>query len=78
MIRIDDEKGKKGSSSSILFLLGKTMRKSDAWNKKMGAHASTPEVQLMHEAEKQGRQHHFLPSSCPAPAPVGAVPPAKP
>ena len=52
MIRIDDEKGKKGSSSSILFLLGKTMRKSDAWNKKMGAHASTPEMELMHEAEK--------------------------
>ena len=54
------------------------MIRSDAWDGKTGAHASTPEVQLMHEAEKQGRQHHFLPSSCPAPAPVGAVPPAKP
>ncbi len=66
MIRIDDEKGKKGSSSSILFLLGKTMRKSDAWNKKMGAHASTPEMELMHEAEKQRTMHHFSSERGPA------------
>ena len=32
---------------------------SDAWNKKTGAHASTLEMKLMHEAEKQGAMHHF-------------------
>ena len=66
MIRIDDEKGKKESSSSILFLLGKTMRKSDAWNKKTGAHASILEMELMHEAEKQGAMHHFSSERGPA------------
>ena len=59
MIRIDDEKGEKGRSSSILSLLEKTMLRSDAWNKKTGAHASTLEMELMHEAEKQGAMHHF-------------------
>ena len=80
MIRIDDEKGKKGSSSSILFLLGKTMRKSDAWNKKMGAHASTPKMELMHETEKQGSMHHFSSESGPAESqsrPGGAPKPAR-
>lgn len=32
---------------------------SDAWNKKSSAHASTQEMELMHEAEKQGAVHHF-------------------
>ena len=40
--------------SSILSLLGKTMVKSDAWNKKTGAHASILEMELMHEAENKG------------------------
>ena len=54
------------------------MIRSDAWDEKPEVHASTPEVQLMHEAEKQGDQHHFLPLSRPAPLPVGVAPPAKP
>lgn len=54
------------------------MIRSDAWDEKPEVHASTPEVQLMHEAEKQGGQHHFLPLSRPAPLPVGVAPPAKP
>ena len=66
MIRIDDEKGEKGRSSSILSLLEKTMLRSDAWNKKMGAHASTLEMELMHEAEKQGNMHHFSSERGPA------------
>ena len=66
MIRIDDERVEKGSSSSILFLLEKTMLRSDAWNKKMGAHASTLEMELMHEAEKQGTMHHFSSERSPA------------
>ena len=66
MIRIDDEKGEKGRSSSILSLLEKTMLRSDAWNKKMGAHASTLEMELMHEAEKQGTMHHFSSERGPA------------
>ena len=39
---------------------------SDAWNKKAGAHASTLEPELMHEAEKQGAMHHFSSGSGPA------------
>ena len=66
MIRIDDEKGEKGRSSSILSLLEKTMLRSDAWNKKMGAHASTLEMELMHEAEKRGAMHHFSSERGPA------------
>ena len=66
MIRIDDEKGEKGRSSSILSLLEKTMLRSDAWNKKTGAHASTLEMELMHEAEKQGTMHHFSSERGPA------------
>ena len=54
------------------------MIRSDAWDEKTGTHALTLKVELMHEAEKQGRQHHFLPLSRPAPAHVGAAPPAKP
>ena len=66
MVRIDDERGKEGSSSSILSILGFMMVRSDAWNKKTGAHASTLEMELMHETEKQGAMHHF--SSEPGPA----------
>ena len=38
--------------------------------KKTGAHASTLEMELMHEAEKQGAMHHF--SSEPGPALIRA------
>ena len=38
----------------------------DAWNKKTGAHASTLEMELMHEAEKQGAMHHFSSEHGPA------------
>ena len=54
------------------------MIRSDAWDGKTGTHALTLKVELMHEAEKQGRQHHFLPLSRPAPTHVGAAPPTKP
>ena len=54
------------------------MIRSDAWDGETGTHALTLKVELMHEAEKQGRQHHFLPFSHPAPAHVGAAPPATP
>lgn len=52
--------------------------RSDAWNGETGTHALTLKVELMHEAEKQGRQHHFLPLSRSPPAHVGTAPPAKP
>ena len=42
------------------------MRRSDAWNRKTGAHASTPEMELMHEGEKQGAMHHFSSERGPA------------
>ena len=54
------------------------MIRSDAWDGETGTHALTLKVELMHEAEKQGRQHHFLPLSRSAPAHVGAATPAKP
>ena len=54
------------------------MIRSDAWDGETGTHALTLKVELMHEAEKQGRQHHFLPLSRSAPAHVGAAPPATP
>ena len=54
------------------------MIRSDAWDGKTGTHALTLKVELMHEAEKQGRQHHFLPLSRSAPAHVGAAPPTTP
>ena len=54
------------------------MIRSDAWDGETGTHALTLKVELMHEAEKQRRQHHFLPLPHPAPAHVGAAPPAKP
>lgn len=44
--------------------------RSDACNKKMGAHASTLEMELMHEAEKRGAMHHFSSERGPAAAPV--------
>ena len=78
MIRIDDERWGEGEFVVNSLPLEITMERSDAWNKKTGAHASTLEMELMHEAEKQRRQHHFLPFSHPAPAHVGAAPPAKP
>ena len=54
------------------------MIRSDAWDGETGTHALTLKVELMHEAEKQGRQHHFLPLSRSPPTHVGAAPPAKP
>ena len=54
------------------------MIRSDAWDGKTGTHALTLKVELMHEAEKQGRQHHFLPLPRSAPAHVGAAPPITP
>ena len=66
MIRIDDERWGEGEFVVNSFPLKKTMVRSDAWNKKTGAHASTLERELMHEAEKQGTMHHF--SSEPGPA----------
>ena len=54
------------------------MIRSDAWDGKTGTHALTLKVELMHEAEKQGRQHHFLPLPRPAPTHVGAAPPTTP
>ena len=46
------------------------MERSDAWNKKTGAHASTLEMELMHEAAKQGAMHHFSSERGPAAASV--------
>ncbi|MEF2738147.1 MAG: hypothetical protein U0O18_00940 [Clostridia bacterium] len=77
MIRIDDERWGEGEFVVNSFPLKKTMVRSDAWNKKTGAHASTLEMELMHEAEKQGAMHHF--SSDPArrsPNPAPARQPA--
>lgn len=54
------------------------MIRSDAWDGETGTHALTLKVELMHEAEKQGRQHHFLPLSRSPPAHVGAAPSATP
>ena len=54
------------------------MIRSDAWDGETGTHALTLKVELMHEAEKQRRQHHFLSLPHPVPAHVGAAPPAKP
>lgn len=52
MIRIDDERWGEGEFVVNSFPLEITMVRSDAWNKKTGAHASTLEMELMHEAEK--------------------------
>ena len=46
---------------------------SDAWNKKSSAHASTQEMELMHEAEKQGAMHHFSSEHGPALIRAGGV-----
>ena len=66
MIRIDDERWGEGEFVVNSLPLEKTMERSDAWNKKTGAHALILEMELMHEAEKQGAMHHF--SSEPGPA----------
>lgn len=66
MIRIDDERWGEGEFVVNSFPLEKTMERSDAWNKKTGAHASTLEMELMHEAEKQEAMHHFSSERGPA------------
>ena len=66
MIRIDDERWGEGEFVVNSLPLEKTMERSDAWNKKTGAHASTLEMELMHEAEKQGAMHHFSSERGPA------------
>ena len=68
MIRIDDERGGEGEFVVNSLLLEKTMVRSDAWNKKTGAHALTLEMELMHEAAKQGTMHHFSSERGPAAA----------
>ena len=52
MIRIDDERWGEGEFVVNSFPLEITMERSDAWNKKTGAHTLTLEMELMHEAEK--------------------------
>lgn len=52
MIRIDDERWGEGEFVVNSLPLEITMVRSDAWNKKTGAHALTLEMELMHEAEK--------------------------
>lgn len=52
MIRIDDERWGEGEFVVNSLPLEKTMERSDAWNKKTGAHALILEMELMHEAEK--------------------------
>ena len=42
------------------------MERCDAWNKKTGAHTLTLEMELMHEAAKQGAMHHFSSERGPA------------
>lgn len=81
MIRIDDERWGEGEFVVNSLPLEITMVRSDAWDRKTGAHALTLEMELMHEAEKQGAMHHF--SSEPSPAepqtqPGGAPNPARP
>lgn len=66
MIRIDDERWGEGEFVVNSFPLEKTMERSDAWDRKTGAHASTLEIELMHEAEKQGAMHHFSSERDPA------------
>lgn len=52
MIRIDDERWGEGEFVVNSLPLEITMVRGDAWDKKTGAHASTLEMELMHEAEK--------------------------
>ena len=66
MIRIDDERWGEGEFVVNSLPLEKTMERSDAWNKKTGAHALILEMELMHEAEKQGAMHHFSSERGPA------------
>ena len=66
MVRIDDERWGEGEFVVNSLPLEITMVRSDAWNKKTGAHASTLEMELMHEAEKQGAMHHFSSEHGPA------------
>ena len=66
MIRIDDERWGEGEFVVNSLPLEITMERSDAWNKKTGAHALTLEMELMHEAAKQGTMHHFSSERGPA------------
>lgn len=52
MIRIDDERWGEGEFVVNSFPLEITMVRSDAWDRKTGAHALTLEMELMHEAAK--------------------------
>ena len=52
MIRIDDERWGEGEFVVNSLPLEITMERRDAGNKKTGAHASTLEMELMHDAEK--------------------------
>lgn len=52
MIRIDDERWGEGEFVVNSFPLKKTMERSDAWDRKTGAHALTLEIELMHEVAK--------------------------
>lgn len=69
MIRIDDERWGEGEFVVNSFPLEITMVRSDAWDRKTGAHALTLEMELMHEAAKQGAMHHFSSERGPATAP---------
>lgn len=66
MIRIDDERWGEGEFVVNSLPLEITMERSDAWDRKTGAHALTLEMELMHEAEKQGAMHHFSSERGPA------------
>ena len=66
MIRIDDERWGEGEFVVNSLPLEITMERSDAWNRKTGAHALTLEMELMHEAAKQGTMHHFSSERGPA------------
>lgn len=57
MIRIDDERWGEGEFVVNSFPLEKTMERSDAWDRKTGAHASTLEMELMHGTKKRVLMH---------------------
>lgn len=68
MVRIDDERWGEGEFVVNSLPLKITMVRSDAWDRKTGAHALILEMELMHEAEKQGAMHHFSSERGPAAA----------